>query len=131
MCPGRVSQGLWLHLCRPHDVARPPFHGMRKRGPSPWLQDVARELAFHAPLCVHLSTAESLRHAQSPRFRIQECHMEVGSALAQLQSLATSPLATCLRSITLSDWSVVHTGILLWIQTAVDEGAPSSRLHAS
>lgn len=48
--------------------------------------------------------------------------MEVRSALTQLQSLATSPLAHCLRSITLSDWSVVHTGILLWIQTAVEEG---------
>ena len=93
-----------------------------------WLQDVVRELAFHAPLCAHLSTAESLRHARSPGFRIRECHMEVRSALTQLESLATGPLATCLRSITLSDWSVVHTGILLWIQTAVDEGKPYAPL---
>ncbi len=101
--------------------------GLIRRG-LPWLQDVVRELAFHAPLCAHLSTAESLRHARSPGFRIRECHMEVRSALTQLESLATGPLANCLRSITLSDWSVVHTGILLWIQTAVDEGKSGALL---
>ena len=56
--------------------------------------------------------------------------MEVRSALTQLESLATGPLANCLRSITLSDWSVVHTGILLWIQTAVDEGDLHLRMYA-
>jgi len=85
-------------------------------------QDVVRELAFTAPLCAYISTAESLRHAHDPDFRIQQCHIEIRNALTQLHNTASSPLANCLRSITLSDWSVVHSGILLWIQTAADEG---------
>jgi hypothetical protein len=85
-------------------------------------QEVTRDLAFHVPLCAHISTPESLQHAQDARFHVQECHVEVRNALTQLHSLAASPLAERLRSITLSDWSVVHSGILLWIQTAADEG---------
>ena len=83
---------------------------------------MTRELAFSAPLCVHISTPENFSHAHTPGFRIRECHIEIRNALTQLHNLATSPLAQCLRSITLSDWSVVHSGILLWIQTAADEG---------
>jgi hypothetical protein len=78
---------------------------------------------------VHISTPESLQHAQDARFHVQECHVEIRNALTQLHSLAASPLAERLRSITLSDWSVVHSGILLWIQTAADEG--ESRLSYS
>ena len=85
-------------------------------------QGVTRELAFHAPLSAHISTPESFRHALCERFHIRECHIEVRNALAQLHDLAASPLSACLRSITLSDWSVVHSGILLWIQTTVNDG---------
>lgn len=106
------------------------------------LQDVVRELAFTAPLCAYISTAESLRHAHDPDFCIQQCHIEIRNALTQLHNTASSPLANCLCSITLSDWSVVHSGILLWIQTAADEGdkpllvlllphMPSMRLHSA
>ena len=86
------------------------------------VQDVTRELAFSAPLCAHISTPENFSHAHTPGFQNRECHIEIRNALTQLHNLATSPLAQCLRSITLSDWSVVHSGILLWIQTAADEG---------
>ena len=86
------------------------------------VQDVTRELAFSAPLCAHISTPENFSHAHTPGFQIRECHIEIRNALTQLHNLATSPLAQCLRSITLSDWSVVHSGILLWIQTAANEG---------
>lgn len=87
------------------------------------IQDVGTELAGTAPLSVTFDAEKGLAHALSGRFRIQECHVDLENSAKWLSSLRESSLSLCLRSVTLSDWSVLKEDALLFFQECCHEGA--------
>ncbi len=86
------------------------------------VQDVGAELAATAPLSVTFESEIGLAHASSGDFRVQECHVDLVTAAKWVSLLRDSPLSGCLRSATLSDWSVVKEDALLFFEESCCEG---------
>ena len=94
----------------------------------PMRQDVVGEVASKAPLRVAFCSAKGLALAGSGCFTVAECHLDLEGRASVLRALREHPLAACLASITLSDWSIVKEEVLQYVQDACDEGASPCRL---
>lgn len=90
--------------------------------PANSVQDVGVELATTAPLTVTLGSEKGLAHAISGKFRIKECHVDLENTAKWLGQLRESQLRTCLRTVTLNDWSVVKEDALLFFEECCNEG---------
>ncbi|CAL8460662.1 g192 [Coccomyxa elongata] len=84
---------------------------------------VGVELATTAQLTVTLRSEKGLAHATSGKFRVKECHVDLENTAKWLGQLRDSQLRTCLRTVTLNDWSVVKEDALLFFEECCNEGA--------
>ncbi len=86
------------------------------------VQVVGIELATTAQSTVTLRSEKGLAHATSGKFRVKECHVDLENTAKWLGQLRDSQLRTCLRTVTLNDWSVMKEDALLFFEECCSEG---------
>ena len=91
------------------------------------MQDVGAELAATASLSVTIESEKGLVHATSGEFRVKECHLDLVSSAKWLSLLRESCLRTCLRSVTMTESSVVKDEALLFFGECCNEGVLQNR----